>query len=1178
MDAGSTRPLAHVSLLGTPQLVLPDGDVHPLERKDAALLALLALEGSMARARVAALLWPDADGEAARANLRQRLHRLRKRVGADLVSAHGDVLCLADALTHDLAAGPAAAGPRSARATPAPAARDQAADEAPAALIVASAELLAACDYGDCEALAAWLDAARNKRRSARRDTLAAAAARLERAGQIAPALQHAERLLADGPLLEHAHRRVMRLHYLRGDRAAALAAYARCCDVLRRELGTTPGAETRELAALIESSGALPGPAAPLPVTVLRPPVLVGRMSEWRTLESAWRARQVVFVGGEPGIGKSRLLADFTAAQGGILVGARPGDAQVPYALLARLLRALLAGGSVPHAAWARRELARLVPEFDPGWTAVGDVNAARLAQAVVQLLAPGQREAKGLALDDLQFADPASVHVLGAVLRGEAPALPWLLGARGHELPAALRATLLPSGGAALAQVVLLPLDAAATAALLHSLALRDFDAQRWAAPIYRHTGGNPMFVLETLATLAGDAAARAQPPERLPLPASVGQLIETRLHQLSAAALKLARLAAVADKDFDLALAAAVLCVHPLDLADPWSELEAAQIVAREGFVHDLIFEATRRSVPAALVPLLHRDIAAVLQARGAAPERIARHWRAARAWALAARAYANAAQVAHDHSRRAEELALLRQAAECCERAGADGPMLASGAGADAHAAPGAARSVLAAAGGVVSKDAAAEAAVHGCAMRFDIELRSAHASLLIDRADEARRYAHSALALAATEQERVAALAACAESEEFLGELTPAMEHAAAGLQLATEMDATPDILTHAALLGRSYAARGDMARGCALFDAHAARVAAAGTAPAARAFLLHQAVVLDQTGRRAEAVNAGLRALRLAEKAGDASRACLCHIHVASFYARLGNGAAAFEHLERAVPLREKIGRTGGQTDVADLYLGVMCNELGRFGQTLDLLAAANERLARGNAVSWAVMAQGVLARTWVALGQPARGWQLIAADVSGVTDAVRGLRLLNQARVLRALGRPRARRIEQARELFERHAQHEGDLLVTLEQALEADPHTGAQLAREVHAHACERQHGPLQLDALVVGCAALLAAGEPRAAAAKARAALQLAQRSINWAVYRAETWWRAYEALAAARAETESLAALSQAVEWINATLPHVPDELKDSFLNRNPTNRAILATAHRKLRPV
>ena len=53
--------LARLQLLAAPALVLPDATVVPLERKDAALLALLAFDGPTSRSRAAGLLWPDAD-------------------------------------------------------------------------------------------------------------------------------------------------------------------------------------------------------------------------------------------------------------------------------------------------------------------------------------------------------------------------------------------------------------------------------------------------------------------------------------------------------------------------------------------------------------------------------------------------------------------------------------------------------------------------------------------------------------------------------------------------------------------------------------------------------------------------------------------------------------------------------------------------------------------------------------------------------------------------------------------------------------------------------------------------------------------------------------------------------------------------------------------------------------
>src|SRR5262245_38501279 len=95
-------------LLGAPSLRLSDGSVHQLERKDAALFALLALGGSVPRSRALTWLWPDASDAAARNNLRQRLFRLRKLAARDLVNVERDVLSLAEGVAHDVDADPAA--------------------------------------------------------------------------------------------------------------------------------------------------------------------------------------------------------------------------------------------------------------------------------------------------------------------------------------------------------------------------------------------------------------------------------------------------------------------------------------------------------------------------------------------------------------------------------------------------------------------------------------------------------------------------------------------------------------------------------------------------------------------------------------------------------------------------------------------------------------------------------------------------------------------------------------------------------------------------------------------------------------------------------------------------------------------------------------------------------------
>ncbi|MGL6110805.1 MAG: AAA family ATPase, partial [Rubrivivax sp.] len=583
---------AALRLVGTPALVPAVGEAIALERKDAALLALLATAGATPRAALAALLWPDVDGEGARNNLRQRLFRLNRVSGCDVV-AGGNVVSLADLVMHDLAALPARL----------------AAD--PQAL---AGELLGAFDYSDCAELAAWVDVAREQWRVALCDALAEIAARLEGERQIARALAYAQRLVCVDPLLEHAHRRVMRLYYLLGERSAALAAYDQARAALERGLGVAPGAETERLAELIRSGGASASPAlGPGSSALLWPPRLVGREREWAALADAAAARRTVLVRGEAGIGKTRLLSDFVAHHGAaMLMAALPGDVRVPHALLSRLVRQLVQRMSVPLAPmadWATCELARIAPEL--GTASAAPLDALRLQQAVAELLARRRAGSVALiALDDLHFADDATLDMLPSLTRAPGgEAIAWLMSARSGELPRALGRWCAAQDTEGPLVMSLGPLDVAAIETLLESLALPQFDAAAWAAPLARHTGGNPLFILETLrAMLAEGSLSRDGVGIALPAPLNIGQLVERRLDQLSAPALKLARVAAIAGPDFSVALAAAVLGQDTLDIADAWRQLEAAQVMCEHGFAHDLIHEATLRSVPAAIARVM------------------------------------------------------------------------------------------------------------------------------------------------------------------------------------------------------------------------------------------------------------------------------------------------------------------------------------------------------------------------------------------------------------------------------------------------------------------------------------------------------------------------------------------------------------------------------------------
>lgn len=659
-------PCWTLHLCGLHRVVATTGRCVVLERRDAAMLALLAIEGPFARARVTALLWPDESPEDVRGRLRQRIYALKRKLGIEAISG-----------SSTLALTPALVWPGF--------------DGEPL-----DAALLGDDDYSDLPEFADWLSTARQRLQSVRRERLAGEASSLEREGRLAEAIACAERLLVLDPLQEHAHRRLMRLHYLRGDRAAALLAFDHCERVLKDDVGATPSTETLDLLALIERSQVLaePTPRRVVPASVLRPPRLVGRDAEWAVLQAAWERGDAVVVVGEAGMGKTRLVDDLLRARASapgsaLQASARPGDERVPYALLGRLLRDLLAIRTEALADGVQMELARLLPEFiQPTRTVANDGGAqARLVGAVESILRDAVLAGlEAVALDDLHFADSASLEMAQhlASVRG----LRWLAAFRGAEIgPAAqaLVATLITRLGAE--PLVLQPLTSVQVAELLNSLGLADVgasdaaDASDFANALHQRTGGNPLFLLETLKAWLlqreSNLACTRGPGSlaQLPPSASALRLIERRIGLLSREAMRLARCAAVAGQDFSVTLAAQVLDVNPLDLADAWAELEAAQVLRDGAFAHDLIFEAACASVPQSIARALHRRIAELMgREGGVAPARLAAHWLGAGEELRAAPHLAEAGRQALRALRLREGIDYLDQAQAIYGRAG------------------------------------------------------------------------------------------------------------------------------------------------------------------------------------------------------------------------------------------------------------------------------------------------------------------------------------------------------------------------------------------------------------------------------------------------------------------------------------------------------------------------
>ena len=667
-SGGMDAPAWSLWLLGGASLSGPQLAKVRLERKLAACLAYLALEGPTHRARLVGLLWPDSLEATARNNLSQMLRKLRLTAGTELI-AGADELSLHPGVTVD--------------AAQAQGAFTQGRLSEGLSL---DGELLGSLSYDDCPDLADWVTAERERflewRAGARRHE----AARLEGAGEYEGALTHTRALLDLDPVSEEAHRRMMRLHYLRGDRAAALRVYQKCRDLLAREFGSEPLPETAALAREIDRGTVMasaPAARRELPLSVLRPPHLIGREREWRIMEQAWAAGQWIYITGEPGAGKTRLAFDFAASKGDYIVfSGRPGDRVQPWSVLTRMLkinseRTPELMGSLPP--WVRHEMARLNPGLNaPGEPAslppiTGEEDLLRFRQAHMLWSIAAHEGLMCNVCDDWQFYDDSTnqqgVYMFGTSFPlGQPGGMPRILVTyRRGELPpesdAIVRACLDTGIGVL---IDLQPLDDVAVNALMDDIGVPADPGVR--VRLWRHCGGNPHFLLETVKHLIEAGQLDSGVPDPLPLPEKVWPLIGRRLERLSGPALQAARAAAVLQSDFDPDLVAEMLGAPLLDLVPAWEELEAAQIVHGNRFAHDLVYEAVRAGIPASVRGLLHRAAARTLERWGGGAARVAEHWRQGGKPEAALPFWRQAAREAQDQYRLEEAARFHGEAAE------------------------------------------------------------------------------------------------------------------------------------------------------------------------------------------------------------------------------------------------------------------------------------------------------------------------------------------------------------------------------------------------------------------------------------------------------------------------------------------------------------------------------
>lgn len=1101
-------PILQLLLSGRPAWCeSPQASPIALAARDAALLAWLAIEGPTPRMRLAALLWPDSTPESARNALRQRLFQLRKQLGRDLASGPV-VLALADGIGHDLA----------------------------------DADTVLGSDPHDHGAeFSAWLARQRAQRLESARQRLIETADTAEQARDWPGALGATQRLLALDPLREDAHRRLMRAHYLAGDRAAALQAFDVCERLLKDEVGTRPDAQTMALLAQVQA-GTLNVPRAGprgVPASVLRPPRLVGRDTEWHALNDAWAEREALLLVGEAGLGKSRLLGDLARAQGRALqVTARPGDERVPFALLTRLLRALIA--AEPPAPSIRAELARLLPELGEVVPMASDADRARLANAIDVCLADAGGAFDGVLIDDLQFADAASCE---ALLRS-APAArrPWIVAMRASELaPAAAELVRTLTEERAARRLSLAPLSEAQVVELVASLGIvAPADVPTLARALFGRAGGNPLYTLETLRGLLGagtDLATATSPAALALLPALRADvtLIGRRIERLSVDAVRLARCAAVAGQDFSIALAARVLGVRPLDLADPWNELEAAQVLREGAFAHDLIYEAALASVPTPIARELHREIAADLAARAGEPARIAPHWAQAGCWPQAGQAYRDAAERARAAGRTVDCSALLAQSAQCFERAG--------------------------------DEDA-----------RFDALLSRAGLMASDHLGADAADAVAQVEAAAVNDAQRLQALSVKLELAITRFEIDDVLVLAPQAVDAARAQQ-RPDLELHFAIAWSG--ALGDARRveqGVQVLEPYEAWAQQHGTLQQQWEYREALALALDYAGRLRESSHGWQQCQAIARSAGRADL----------LWRSLSNGAAGLAKLGRvrqACDISAQARQLALETGTGRIRLlqqqaphAHRLRDVGRYAEALPLLEEALAGFRAEGSATDIAMTQQRLALLFLHLGQPARAQKLLAQEHLRLPPGIALFQRVLRAEVAHRGGADARDRIAEALSLvpntddiFHRIATLFASHIVAADE--------GEALASSLASWASVRERFGLAMAAHVraAGCAATQGAWQR--ALPHAEAALTLVRADYQpESFYLGELWLVAARVFDAHGRHDAALAALADGRAWVSALHDaHVPAEFRSSFLHRNPVNRELLALGSPRLRP-
>ncbi|MFI7546569.1 AAA family ATPase [Actinoplanes sp. NPDC049599] len=416
---------------------------------------------------------------------------------------------------------------------------------------------------------------------------------------------------------------------------------------------------------------------------------VLVGREADLATLRDALKRTRnaepsTVLVGGEAGVGKTRLVEEFcrvAAAEGArILTGQclELGEEGLPFAPFAAALRRLVHSDGPAVLDGREQDFARLLPELGPPTPeAVGEARRGVLFELVASLFGRlAERQPLVLVIEDLHWADRSTRDLIGFLVRSAR--LPQVLLVatyrtdelhRGHPLRPFL-AELDRVRGVHRTEIDRLDRDG--TAEMLSHL-LGTEPEPRTVEAVHERAQGNPFFI-EQFATSADPSCAD--------IPHSLRDLLLTRVDQLPDAAQRVLRVAAVGGTKFGHELLSRVAGIDEADLESALRTVVAAQLIVFDAdggyeFRHALVREAVHDDLLPGEHARLHARYAEAVEAEpqlvamGRAPAEIAHHWYAAHDHPKALISARRAAEAASQRYAYAEQARLLERVLELWE---------------------------------------------------------------------------------------------------------------------------------------------------------------------------------------------------------------------------------------------------------------------------------------------------------------------------------------------------------------------------------------------------------------------------------------------------------------------------------------------------------------------------